>query len=343
MNIKSDVLFGLQYGDEGKGKCAKYLQENPEWGPHYTHIVRFNGGPNAGHTFYHKGEKLVTHQLPFPYQPQTVALIGSGCVIHPDTFLEEVELFSKVLDTDVSKRIKVAYNAHVITEKHRSDDGKDTAIGTTRRGIGPCYSDKASRKTYLRAETHPAFSEFLCDPVVELNQTGNQILFEGAQGFYLDVDHGDYPYVTSSSVLPSNAFSSGISPRTLSHIWGIAKVYETYVGEKRFTKDCDENDLNIFSKIAEAGNEFGATTGRPRKVNYLHLDNLIKACLVSGTDRIIFNKADVLQMVGTYKLYYNNNLMNFKTFDNFKTFIIGEIQDRLEITKVIFSGNAVTV
>jgi adenylosuccinate synthase len=343
MNIKSDVLFGLQYGDEGKGKCAKYLQEKPTWGPNYTHIVRFNGGPNAGHTFYHEGEKLVTHQLPFPYQPHTVALIGSGCVIHPDTFLEEVELFSEVLDTDVSKRIKVAYNAHVITEKHRHDDGKDTAIGTTRRGIGPCYSDKALRKNYLRAETHPAFKEFLCDPVKELNQTGNQILFEGAQGFYLDVDHGDYPYVTSSSVLPSNAFSTGVSPRTLGHVYGIAKVYETYVGSKDFTKGRSEEDHKIFSKIAEKGNEFGATTGRPRKVNYLNLDNLMQACMVSGVDSIIFNKADVLMEVGKFRLYYKEELRHFHNFNAFKIFITETLQRRLEIPEIIFSGNAVTV
>jgi len=343
MNIKSDVLFGLQYGDEGKGKCAKYLQENPTWGPNYTHIVRFNGGPNAGHTFYHEGEKLVTHQLPFPYKPHTIAMIGSGCVVHPDTFLEEVELFSKTLNTDVAKRIKVAYNAHIITEKHREIDEKDTIIGTTKRGIGPCYSDKALRKKYLRAETHPVFKEFLCDPITELNQDGNQILFEGAQGFYLDVDHGDYPYVTSSSVLPSNAFSTGLSPKTLGHVWGIAKVYETYVGTKNFTDDCEPEDLEIFDKLADAGNEFGATTGRRRKVNYLNLDRLIKACMVSGVDSLIFNKADVLLEVNKYKLYYKDELKVFDSLNHFKLFVSEILRSQLDLPTIIFSGNKVTV
>lgn len=343
MNIKSDVLFGLQFGDEGKGKCAKYLQDNSAWGPNYTHIVRFNGGPNAGHTFYHEGQKLVTHQLPFPYKPATIAMIGSGCVVHPDTFLEEVELFTKTFGRDVSNRIKVAYNAHVITEKHRDIDGKDTAIGTTRRGIGPCYSDKALRKNYLRAETHPVFQNYLCDPIEELNQAGNLILFEGAQGFYLDVDHGDYPYVTSSSVLPSNAFSTGVSPRTLGHVYGIAKVYETYVGSKDFTAGCKAIDKEIFDRIADAGEEYGATTGRRRKVNYLNLDRLIRACLVSGVDSIIFNKADVLQQVGEFNLYYKDELKSFATFSAFKMFIMETLRSKLELPTIIFSGNKVTV
>jgi adenylosuccinate synthase len=339
MNINSDVVFGLQYGDEGKGKITKYIQENPPENESYTHVVRWNGGPNAGHTVFIEGKKFVTHHIPFPYNKETISIIGPGCVINPETFLKEVdEVVSMGVDRD---RIKVAYNAHLITHAHLSKDGKDTAIGTTKRGIGPCYSDKALRGNYLRAETYPDLDEFVCDPTELLNQKNNKILFEGAQGFYLDVDHGDYPYVTSSSVLPCSAFTAGVTPRSLRHITGVCKAYETYVGSKNFemARNYTDEDFSNFEKIRNMGEEFGATTGRPRKIRYLDLDELLTAIVVSGTSTVVMNKIDILSRLNLFKLHCENMLVEFKTLNDFKGFISEFLHKKTNIKKIVYSGN----
>jgi len=283
----TDIVLGIQHGDEGKGKVTHHLLKNGN----YTHCVRFNGGCNAGHTIYHNDKKFVTHHIPASVFFGIPAIIGPGCVVNIDKFLKELNYLAEN-GIDVENTVKIARNAHIITRKHVAQDSTDVKIGTTKSGNGPAYRDKYARLG-VRAENIPLLQSFVVDMYEELyNNNDAIVLMEGAQGFWLDVDWGDYPYVTSSNCGVGSVINNGIDPRSIRDIWGVAKVYETYVGNKKF-----QPNSPIFNQIQEAGSEFGATTGRVRQCNWLDFGQLIKAIKMNGVNKLVLNKMDVLRNV----------------------------------------------
>ena len=323
----TDVVVGLQHGDEGKGKVTAHLLSRGS----YTHCVRYNGGCNAGHTIYYKGKKLVTHHIPAGVLYGVTSVIGNGCVLDPVKLFEEIkELESHGID--VRRNLKIASNTHVITENHKAEDSRDTKIGTTRTGNGPAYRDKYGRNG-LRASEIPELSEFIVDIVEELSGD-TEILMEGAQGFWLDPDWGDYPYVTSSHTGTAAAIQNGISPRSIRNVWGIIKAYETYVGKRNF-----QPDDSIFDDIQKAGNEYGATTGRVRQCNWINIDQVKKAIFLNGVNRLIVNKMDVLREVGTWGT--TTRRVNGEKY--FRTLLAEEFGPALGIDKVYFSDNPHTI
>lgn len=287
----TDIVVGLQHGDEGKGKVTHHLLKSGE----YTHCMRFNGGANAGHTIYHEGEKHVTHSIPAGVFFGIPSIIGPGCVLNVNKlFREIVELTER--GVNLAKTLKIAHNVHIVTEEHIEEDSKDETIGTTRTGNGPAYRDKYNR-TGHRAMDVNFLKPFLIDVYDELHNQKEApiILMEGAQGFWLDPDWGDYPYVTSSHCGVAAALLNGVDPRSLRDVWGVAKIYETYVGNKTF-QPTDE----VFKRIQTIGQEFGATTGRTRQCNWLNFNQLEQAIKMNGVNKLIFNKMDVLQKVGEW-------------------------------------------
>ena len=218
------------------------------------------------------------------------------------------------------------------------DEINENKIGTTKKGNGPAYRDKYNRKG-LRADDVPELREFIIDSYEEFH--GNKevkILCEGAQGFELDIDWGDYPYVTSSHCTIGGAILNGIPPRNIRNVIGIAKVYATYVGNKKF-----EGDDPAFENIRELGMEYGATTGRPRQINWLDFDMLTKAIKVNGVNHLIINKLDVLEELGLFKLYRKGDLKNFASSEDFVTYISMEMITNHEKIKIEFSKSALTV
>ena len=298
----ADVVVDLQYGDCGKGKVTHYLCKEGN----YTHVIRYNGGCNAGHTIYHRGVRFVTHHIPAGVFFDIKSIIGGGCVVHVEQFFRELgEL--KAGGVDPEGLVFIAKNAHVITDEHMEEDAKDTAIGTTKRGNGPAYRDKFGR-TGLRAESVPELQPYLIDMYEELHHNDEEveILFEGAQGFGLDIDWGDYPYVTSSNCTVAAALQNGVPAQALRNVWGVAKAYETYVGTKQF-----QGDDPVFDQIQLIGEEFGATTGRKRQVNWMDWDLVRKAIDINGVTHIVFNKMDVLDEVEQWSIREKNTTHHF--------------------------------
>ena len=284
----TDIVIGLQHGDEGKGKVTHHLLKNGG----YTHCVRFNGGCNAGHTIFHHGVRIVTHHIPAGVFFGVTSIIGNGCVVDPEKLFEEID-YLESHEIPVREHLRIAKNAHVITEEHKAEDSTDETIGTTRTGNGPAYRDKYGR-TGVRACDVPALQPFLVDIYEELS--GNTIiLMEGAQGFWLDPDWGDYPYVTSSHTGVAAAIQNGINPRSIRNVWGVIKAYETYVGKRQF-----QPDEEVFDRIQEAGQEFGATTGRVRQCNWINIEEVQQAIDMNGVNRLVVNKIDVLREVGIW-------------------------------------------
>jgi len=294
----ADIIVGLSFGDEGKGKVTHHLLKSGE----YTHCIRYNGGCNAGHTIYHNGQKFVTHHIPAGVFFGVQSIIGAGCVVNLEQFFNEIEMLE---DAGISTEglIYIANNAHIITDKHLNEDGADTNIGTTKRGNGPAYRDKYNR-TGMRAEAVPALKDYLIDMYLELHGSIIEpvILCEGAQGFGLDIDWGDYPYVTSSHCTTAGALLNGIPPQAVRKVYGVAKAYDTYVGTKSF-----HGKGRVFDLLQLVGNEFGATTGRPRQCNWLDVRMLDEAIRINGVTDLIINKVDILREVGKWNLRSGTN------------------------------------
>jgi adenylosuccinate synthase len=328
----ADVIVDLQYGDCGKGKVANHLCKVNN----YTHVVRYNGGCNAGHTIYHEGNKLVTHHIPCGVLHGIRSIIGPGCVLNVDQFFREIE---ELESAGISTKglIKVASNVHIITDFHIAQDSKDTEIGTTKRGNGPAYRDKYARKGMVALEM-PELAEYIVDMYEELHNNEEfeevKILFEGAQGFGLDIDWGDYPYVTSSHCTVGSAILNGVPPKAIRDVWGVSKIYETYVGAKEF-----QGIDPILDDIREAGQEFGATTGRPRQTNWLDLDLLKKAVNINGVTKLVVNKIDVLEKVKFWKLYEGVNALEFSEGAHMKEHISHFVNGINKDIEVLFSGN----
>lgn len=317
--ITADIIVDLQYGDCAKGKVAHHLSRTRE----YTHVLRYNGGCNAGHTIFHEGQKFVTHHLPAGLFFGTTSIIGPGCVLDPVQFMKEIgELEAGGVKTE--GKIFVANNTHVITTAHKEEDGeKGAAIGTTKSGNGPAYRDKYNR-TGTRASDVPELQPYLID-MFDAFHSGEdvQILCEGAQGFGLDIDWGDYPYVTSSHCTVAGALLNGIPAPAVKEVWGVAKVYETYVGSKEFEPEGD----TTFTKIAEVGEEYGATTGRRRQCNWLDLDLMKRAVALNGVTHIVLNKVDVLREVGKFAVRDSSGVTAFTTQDEMHEFLIKFLTD----------------
>ena len=343
--MKVDVLLGLQWGDEGKGKIVDVLC------PKYDVIARFQGGPNAGHTLEFDGKKYVLNTIPSGiFNPSTINLIGNGVVIDPAILKREIENLNKAgVDPIASEKLLIARRAHLILPTHRLLDAASEAkmglqkIGSTLKGIGPTYADKIGRNglrvgdimspdfmhrykkhrdahlrlldeqryEYNLQELEPQFLEgiellktikqvdgdhFLNKCLIE----GKKILAEGAQGTMLDVDFGSYPYVTSSNTTAAGACTGlGIAPDKIGEVIGIFKAYCTRVGGGPFPTELDNETGELLRKI---GNEFGATTGRPRRCGWIDLPALKYAIMLNGVSKTVMTKADVLSGFDTIEV-----------------------------------------
>ncbi len=343
--MPNTVVVGTQWGDEGKGKIVDLLSDRADY------VVRFQGGNNAGHTMVVDGQEIISHLVPSGIIQNKVCFIGNGVVVDPHVLLEEIDyLDSKDIDVS-SKMLKVSDRAHIIMPYHKSIDQAreikkgDAKIGTTGRGIGPCYEDKATRRGirfsdlldkdlfaqkvrtimeeknfylehYFKTETldpEVVINEFfeirdrllpyIADVSVTLNKgmdDGKQILFEGAQGTHLDIEHGTYPFVTSSSTVSANAAcGSGVGPGKLNEVMGIVKAYTTRVGSGPFpTELFDETGATL----QKTGAEFGATTGRKRRCGWLDMVILKNAARLNGLTGLVITKLDVLDDLDEIKI-----------------------------------------
>jgi adenylosuccinate synthase len=348
---KVDVLLGLQWGDEGKGKIVDVLA------PKYDVVARFQGGPNAGHTLEFDGIKHVLHQIPSGiFREKTKNIIGNGVVLDPVIFKGEIEKLQKY-NLNVYANLFISKKATLILPTHRLLDQAyekakgDNKIGSTLKGIGPTYQDKIGRqglrvgdvltdvfrdkfnhltqihfkilKEYdiafnwneLEAQFFDAVS-FLKDfHLIEseyvLNQelkAGSRVLAEGAQGALLDIDFGSYPFVTSSTTVTAGACTGlGVAPRHIGEVYGIFKAYSTRVGSGPFPTELldDEGDL-----MRKEGNEFGSTTGRPRRCGWLDIPSLKYSIMINGVTQLLMMKADVLSVFPTIKVCTQYQLAN---------------------------------
>lgn len=295
-----DMVIDLAYGDSGKGAVAHSLAKRTD----YNLVMRCQGGSNAGHTIIHKGKKIVTHLVPCGILHDKISLIGSGCVINVKKFLEEVKYLSELgFNTSL---IKIAANAHVVLDSHIQEENNESKVGTTKQGIGPAYRDKYDRKG-VRAFEVDELQPYIVDLYQYLynKHITWKILVEGAQGFYLDIDHGDYPYVTSSHTTAAGCLLNLLPIDKVKNIYGCIKAYETYVGAKVF----QPND-EIFNELALLGNEFGATTGRRRQCNWINIPKLKKALEVNSVTHLIISKLDILEQLNNR---HDNKYWRFET------------------------------
>ena len=312
--VLTDIVVDLSYGDCGKGKVTHSLLEKNN----YTHVLRYNGGCNAGHTIYHKGEKFITHHIPAGVFYGVKSIIGPGCVLNIAQYIKEmIELKKGGIDCS---NVYIAANTHVVTPEHLIEELKEKKIGTTKRGNGPAYRDKYDR-VGTRADQNELLSQTnaIIDLYEELHETDTEVhlLCEGAQGFGLDIDWGDYPYVTSSHCTSASALLNGIPWHSVRNVYGVIKAYETYVGAKDFDSKDPLND-----KIREIGQEYGATTGRPRQINWLDLNLVKKGAKINGITHLIINKMDILRDVNAWRVRYNNELLTFCSEQSWKDYIV---------------------
>jgi len=348
-----DVILGLQWGDEGKGKIVDFFASK------YDLIARFQGGPNAGHTLYVGDKKVVLHQIPSGvFHANTINLIGNGVVLDPVTLKRECDTVSS-FGVDLKKNLFVSERTHLILPTHRALDkasemskGHDK-IGSTLKGIGPTYMDKTGRNglrvgdlirgdfkaaydklvnkhwqlldAYSFDEDISAWENDFFDGVEFLKSlnivsgeyfindhlsAGKRILAEGAQGSMLDIDFGTFPFVTSSNTITAGVCSGlGVAPQKIKDVLGVTKAYCTRVGGGPFPTELEDA---TGEELRRVGNEFGATTGRPRRCGWIDLVALKFACTINGVTKIVMTKADVLdafeelQVCTAYNINGNN-------------------------------------
>jgi len=312
----ADIIVDLQAGDTGKGKVAHSLAKTDN---EYTHVIRYNGGGNAGHTIYHDGIKYVTHYIPVGVIYGLKSVIGPGCVVNPEKLEEEIKELEKG-GFKVRENLLIDRRVHITKPEYIEEDSKDEKIGTTKTGNGQTYREKYNR-TGLRAEDCEEVFDYVIDIYDELHGKEDvKILFEGAQGFELDIDWGDYPYVTSSHCTVAGALQNGVPSQKVRKVYGVAKAYRTYVGNKKF-----EDTSRTFNIIREVGKEYGATTGRPRQIGWFDIDDVKKAININGVTNLVVNKIDVLEQTKSFKMIDNGNLLTFNDKRLFKGFIIQEL------------------
>ena len=339
------VVIGTQWGDEGKGKIVDWLTDE------VAAVVRFQGGHNAGHTLVVNGKKTVLRLIPSGIlHPQVTCYIGNGVVLSPPALLQEIDELA-VAGVDVMSRLRISEACPLILPYHVAiDQARELALGveklgTTGRGIGPCYEDKVARrairlhdlyfparfkeklvevldyhnfvlKNYLKVDTVSVDSVFdstlkmgerlkpmIADVSADLNRLmaeGKSLLFEGAQAALLDVDHGTYPYVTSSNCLAGQASAgAGVGPQALNYVLGITKAYATRVGSGPFPTEL-ENDIG--ERLRKRGNEFGSVTGRPRRCGWFDAAALKRAAQINGLSGLCITKLDVLDGLDTLRI-----------------------------------------
>lgn len=306
------AVIGMQWGDEGKGKIIDFLSEEADV------VARYNGGNNAGHTLIVGKQKMVLHLIPSGIlRKGTIAVIGNGVVIDPKVLLEEISLLEKNKISVSQKNLMVSSNAHVILPYYiEMDKQSGSVIGTTARGIGPAYMYKAARKGLRMhqlvdkrqfkqlhgkepfyeeyATLADSLREYVVDTTPYMNnafKSGKKILFEGAQATMLDIDHGTYPYVTSSNPTVGGICTGlGVPPKAIESVMGVAKAYTTRVGNGPFPTELKDK---TGKHLANSGKEFGATTGRPRRVGWFDVPVAKHAIMVNGIDSILLTKLDV--------------------------------------------------
>ncbi len=344
-SVANIVLIGTQWGDEGKGKIVDMLSSDADV------VVRFQGGNNAGHTMVVDGEQIISHLVPSGILQGKLCLIGNGVVVDPDVLLGEIDyLAGKNIDTSPAQ-LKVSQKAHLIMPYHKQIDNArekmkgDKKIGTTGRGIGPAYEDKATRRgirfadllepellsekiTAIMLEKNFYLEKFFGEPPMDVNgvisqymdyakrlgpyiadgsvildeaiKNGDQVLFEGAQGTHLDIDHGTYPFVTSSNTVSGNACcGTGVGPKQITGVLGVVKAYTTRVGAGPFPTELEDDTGNY---IQEKGAEFGATTGRRRRCGWLDMVILKNAVRLNGLTSLAITKLDVLGGLDTLNI-----------------------------------------
>ena len=323
-----DICCGLNWGDEGKGKVVSHLASTGI----YDFVCRWAGGCNAGHTIYKDGKRYKTHLIPSGIIHGIKSVIGPDCVINKESFQRELEyLAENGFDTSL---IKISPRTHVILDSHICEDReKYQKQGTTKNGIAPCYGDKYARKGTLVKDIE-YFKDFLWDGKLYGN-----VLCEGAQGFWLDINQGNYPYTTSSTTLPYGSCSLGFPPRLIRNIYGACKIYDTRVGtDPDFPETLlDDEDLK---KIIEVGKEYGTTTGRIRKTQWLNLDKLILAINISGTTDIIISKVDVLEKVGKFKYIVDDRILACNSMEEMKKTISTKLKKECcFLNNIIYSGD----
>lgn len=352
-----DVLLGLQWGDEGKGKIVDVLA------PEYEIVARFQGGPNAGHTLEFDGIKHVLHQIPSGiFRSQILNIIGNGVVLDPVVLKKEIEGLGK-FSIDYMKNLVISKKATIIVPTHKLLDAAyeqskgDKKIGSTLKGIGPTYQDKIGR-TALRVgdilspefkekyntllekhKTTLSFYDFPLDQLAEMEKqffdaveffktlnlidseyvvnealsANKRILAEGAQGSLLDVDFGSYPFVTSSSTMTAGACTGlGVAPSKIGDVFGIFKAYCTRVGSGPFPTELFDQTGEDMRK---EGNEFGSTTGRPRRCGWLDLPALRYSIMINGVTQLFMMKADVLNIFEEIKVCTQYELPNGEKID----------------------------
>ena len=329
MNINQvDICCGLNWGDEAKGKVIAQLAKSNK----YNFVCRWNGGDNAGHTVYVHGNKYKTHLIPCGIFYNIPSIIGPDCVVNIESFKKEINYLDNCgFNTNL---IKISPKAHLITNEHVNEDiQKYKSQGTTSKGIAPCYRDKYARNG-IRVENVEFFNEYLWDEKL----FGN-VLCEGAQGFWLDITQGNYPFTTSSSTLPYGACSLGFPTNLINKIYGATKIYDTRSGTDPDFPEELLKDPELLLIINE-GKEFGTTTGRMRKVNWLNLDKLIQAINTTGTTDIIISKVDVLEIVSIFKLIHYRKLQIFNSIDDMKEYININLTNNCKYLKnIIYSDN----
>ena len=331
------AVIGMEWGDEGKGKIVDFLGEKADV------VARFNGGNNAGHTIEIEDKKTVLHLVPSGVMRKNkLSIVGNGLVIDPKILLHEIKNLQKNNIKVSPENLVISENAHIILPHHIEED-KQTGgkIGTTARGIGPAYADKAARiglKAYEFVDENifkkrfgneefyqeykgyaEAVKQYINDTTLIINYAINKsqkVIFEGAQGTLLDVDHGTYPFVTSSSCTTGGVCTGlGIPPSKVRSVMGVCKAYKTRVGNGPFPTEITNA---TGQKIQKIGNEFGATTGRPRRVGWF--DSLVGryAAMINGIDSIALTKLDVFTTIDKLKIcvgykYKGDMLKNFTT------------------------------
>ena len=323
MITAADIVCGLAWGDEAKGKITAWLAANRK----YNYVCRWAGGSNAGHTIYVNGIKYKTHIIPAGVFFGIPSIIGPGCVVNKRKLYNELEyLHENGFDTSL---VKVSPRAHVVRSTHIEYDTTKLAprLGTTGSGIAPCYSDKAARIGIQAKDS-------LAPQIIWDEKLSGDILCEGAQGVWLDLDWGNYPYVTSSTTLPHGACSLGFPVQKIRNIFGAAKIYDTRSGVDPLFPD-NLLDNPVLAMIGEVGEEYGVTTGRRRKVNWLDLTRLISATNMTGTTNLVISKCDVLKQVGEYRLLENGVQREFKSLNQMSSYIRDVVRETCHLVQDI--------
>lgn len=352
------IVMGSQWGDEGKGKVVDILAGKMDM------VVRFQGGANAGHTIVSEGQEYILHLIPSGIiSGGNLNVIGNGCVVDPEIFAKEIESLKRSGIQVTPENLMISTQAHIVTPMHKHMDKIAHAkIGTTGRGIGPCYVDKINRTglragdllssayadifreqaDYYRNLSEKVYNQPFIDMDIALKAfengmntmkpfigdtipviadycaKGRNILYEGAQGTFLDIDHGTYPFVTSSNTTIGGAYSGGGVYVTFDKIIGIVKAYTTRVGEGPFPT---EQTNEIGGQLRDQGHEYGATTGRPRRCGWLDLQQLRRSFMINGFNTIVLTKLDCLSVFDTIKValeYTDASDIKYKEFQGWQ-------------------------